>query len=261
MDTIFVTDLDGTLLDHDSYSYAAAQPALDALAAAGIPLVLATSKTAAEVRPLHAALNLGDTPAIVENGAGIIDGAETVEEFSTYTRIRAALDAMPEELRAGFTGFGDLGDRGVVRETGLPLDAAILARRRAYSEPGIWSGTETKLAKFCDHLAAIGITAQQGGRFLTLSEGRTKAEALRAVARRLKAKHVVALGDAPNDAAMLEAADTGIIVRNEHGTPLPPLAGEDEGRILRTVLTGPAGWNAAVLELLGKSDATGKQVS
>ena len=59
----------------------------------------------------------------------------------------------------------------------------------------------------------------------------------------------VALGDAPNDAAMLEAADIGVIVANSHGAAMPRLAGEAEGRITRTEKEGPQGWNHAVLAI------------
>ena len=68
---IVFTDLDGTLLDHESYGYAPALPLLSRLRAAGIPLILASSKTAAEIAPLRADLGFADCPAIVENGAGI----------------------------------------------------------------------------------------------------------------------------------------------------------------------------------------------
>src|SRR5262245_50293684 len=43
------TDLDGTLLDADTYSYEAASPALERLRERGTPLVMVTSKTRAEV--------------------------------------------------------------------------------------------------------------------------------------------------------------------------------------------------------------------
>ena len=32
-------------------------------------------------------------------------------------------------------------------------------------------------------------------------------------------------------------------------TPLPPLAGEADGKIIRTKVAGPAGWNRAILKL------------
>lgn len=66
------TDLDGTLLDHETYSFAPAAEALAALKARGVPLVLASSKTAAEIAELHRALGLGDTPAIVEKRRGAL---------------------------------------------------------------------------------------------------------------------------------------------------------------------------------------------
>ncbi len=40
---LVVTDLDGSLLDHHSFDYTPAQPAIATLEAAGIPLVLASS--------------------------------------------------------------------------------------------------------------------------------------------------------------------------------------------------------------------------
>ena len=69
---IVFSDLDGTLLDHETYSWAAAEPALAALRAQGIPLVLASSKTALEIAPLRAAMGFSHCPAIVENGAGLL---------------------------------------------------------------------------------------------------------------------------------------------------------------------------------------------
>ena len=53
----------------------------------------------------------------------------------------------------------------------------------------------------------------------------------------------VALGDAPNDIAMLEQADFGIIMPNPAHAGLPALAGEAQGRIMRAQTAGPAGWS------------------
>jgi mannosyl-3-phosphoglycerate phosphatase len=49
---------------------------------------------------------------------------------------------------------------------------------------------------------------------------------------------------------MLQAADYGVIIANPHRAPLPPLKTEAKGRILRTTLSGPEGWNNAVLDLV-----------
>lgn len=247
---VVFSDLDGTLLDHETYSFASAQPALDALAKRGVPLVLATSKTAAEVAVLHAALHLGEWPAIVENGAGVYRPGASDADGVAYAALRAALDALSPDLRASYRGFGDMSDAEVAQVTGLPPAFAKLARQRRHSEPGLWLGSDDTRAAFLRALAEQGIHARSGGRFLTLSHGRTKADGLHEIARELNARCTLALGDAPNDTDMLQAADIGVIVRNDHGPGIPELPGEATGIIRRTTLPGPQGWAEAVLAIL-----------
>jgi mannosyl-3-phosphoglycerate phosphatase len=247
---IVFTDLDGTLLDHDSYSPAAAEPALAQLRAAGVPVVLATSKTAAEVAPLRERLGFAHVPAIVENGAGLLEPGTEAPPGDRYKDLRGALDTLPADLRAGFEGFGDWAPEGIADRTGLPPEQAARAAKRKFSEPGLWTGSAADKERFLGALAARGITAREGGRFLTLSFGGTKAERMEEILARYGHPFSVALGDAPNDIEMLERADLGIIVANPHRAPLPPLRGEAEGRIRRTALPGPAGWNDAVLQVM-----------
>lgn len=250
---IVFTDLDGTLLDHDSYSHAAAAPALDKLRAAGVPVVLASSKTAAEIAVLRQELGFDHVPAIVENGAGILPAGSTASTQDTaYQALRAALDALPPPLRAGYQGFGDWGVGGVARETGLPQDQAALATRRQFSEPGLWSGPVDLKPAFLAALAQAGITAREGGRFLTLSFGGTKAAQMDAILAHYGTPFSAALGDAPNDVEMLERADLGIVIANPHRAPLPQLTGEPNGQIRRTELAGPEGWNQAMLDIIAQ---------
>jgi len=254
---IVFTDLDGTLLDHETYSWAPALPALSMLRARGVPVVLASSKTAAEIAPLRDEMRLSHCPAIVENGAGILPaGAGPEDAGADYARIRAALDAVPADLRAGFTGFGDWDADEIARQTGLPPETAALARRRAFSEPGVWSGPAARRAEFLAALESRGISARRGGRFLTLGFGGTKADRMAEIAEALGGGLTVALGDAPNDVEMLETAGRGFIIPNADAPEMPILAGERDGRIRRATKPGPAGWNEVMLTLL--SDATGR---
>ena len=91
------TDLDGSLLDHDDYGFAAAQPALSQLRALHVPLVPATSKTLAELRALAQPLGL-QHPLIVENGCAIClpDGyfplQDNGERSDGYRLLRLAPD-------------------------------------------------------------------------------------------------------------------------------------------------------------------------
>lgn len=247
---VVFTDLDGTLLDHETYSWAPARPALAALKAHGAALVLASSKTAAEIAHLHSALGLGETPAIVENGAGLYEPGKERARAGDHARLCAALSALPQELRRHFKGFSDMNVEEVAAVTGLLAEAAARARARTFSEPGLWLGDSRERTAFIAALAANGIAAREGGRFLTLSFGATKADRMAEIAARLGAGQTLALGDAPNDVEMLETADHGVIIRNDHGPGIPPLAGEATGRITRSTVPGPTGWNAAVLDFL-----------
>lgn len=248
---LIFTDLDGTLLEHGSYSYAPAAEALAQLHIRRIPLILASSKTAAEIAPLHKALNLGDWPAIVENGSGIYDPTSGVSGAdSDYQTVRAALDSLPDRLRRSYRGFGDMSVAEVVEATGLPPEGAALAKTRAFSEPGVWSGTAADETAFLEALAQEGIKGRRGGRFLTLSLGRTKADAMTEIIAQLGAETTIALGDAPNDAEMIAGATYGVWIKNDDAPPVPHDPDADQSRIRYTTESGPTGWNTAILQLL-----------
>ena len=123
------------MLDYQSYDAGPAMPKLARLAAMGAGVILASSKTAAEIALWQERLGLTDWPAIVENGAALAKGPT---DGADYRRLRAALAA----LGAPFRGFGDMDTAEVAALTGLSVEAAGLAKQRAYSEPGLWQGTE-----------------------------------------------------------------------------------------------------------------------
>lgn len=241
------SDLDGTLLDHQSYSWAAAEPALARLRAMNAGLILATSKTAAEVAPLRDEIGFPTWPAIVENGGGLLEPSTPASDAPTeYQRIRDLLRQLPP----GFVGFGDLSAQEVAKVTGLSPVASAQAKQRLFSEPGTWTGTEDDFQAFHRAAEKAGLTLQRGGRFVSLSFGGTKALRVAELIRRYAPAHSVALGDAPNDVEMLQAVDTGIIVANPGAPDLPPLPGEQTGRIRRTEREGPRGWADAINALL-----------
>ena len=67
------TDLDGSLMEHETYSIEAARPALAELADRGITPIFASSKTATEIISIQASSGL-NAPFICENGAAIYGG-------------------------------------------------------------------------------------------------------------------------------------------------------------------------------------------
>jgi hypothetical protein len=57
---IIFTDLDGTLLDHHTYSYVPAMPALERLRETKTPLIMVSSKTRLEIEALRIELDNQD---------------------------------------------------------------------------------------------------------------------------------------------------------------------------------------------------------
>ncbi len=248
---LIVTDLDGTLLDHDSYSFEPASAALATIRERGIPLVLCSSKTRAEMAPLQAELEISG-PFICENGAGICNAGESGDKLEALAPPRAEvlqqLHSLREQEGFSFTGFADMSVQEVADCTGLSVAAAALAAQREFSEPLLWEDSEQNLERFRSLLAARGLTAQQGGRFLSVAGPTDKGAAL----KRLRLRYVnhgpvIALGDSPNDLSMLAAADIAVIIKSARSDSLEPAG---PGRILRTRHPGPSGWQEAMSALL-----------
>lgn len=257
---VIFSDLDGTLLDHKHYSYAPAKPALTKLLEHNIPLILASSKTALELVALRDEMGFSHCPAIVENGAGLLPAGDmSADELdqSGYLKLLRIISAAPQKMREKFSGFADWSLEEIGNKTGLDAPGCKKAAARQFSEPGLWSGTLDELESYKAWLADNGVTLQQGGRFVTHSFGTNKAEHMAHILARYDTPSgsltSLALGDAPNDISMLEAADRGVIVLNPHANPLPVLPGEQRGEIIRTTSPGPQGWNEAVLSYIAQS--------
>ncbi len=264
---IVFTNLDGTLLDHKTYAFDAALPALQKLRDLDVPIILTSSKTVTEIKKLQADLGLS-FPAIVENGAGVfvpddhsgpeIDQAAINSCARGYKLIRAHLDVLEPELRTYFRGFGDLTTLQVAQVTGVSLKDAALARQRRWSEPGIWLGTKEGLETFKVALCQFGLVVAQGGRFLTISSAPGRHELMKRLVACYKKQDVnrdetlvvMALGNAPNDREMLQDADIGVVIPGARGGEMNDVEVNANGVIWRADHAGPAGWNQTVLAAL-----------
>ncbi|PLY10869.1 MAG: hypothetical protein C0626_04350 [Arcobacter sp.] len=84
---LIFTDLDGTLLDHETYDFSEANDMLNFIDKQKIPLIIVTSKTKDEVLELQKKLNIS-MPFIIENGAGIFihknNGFDLIALGKTY---------------------------------------------------------------------------------------------------------------------------------------------------------------------------------
>jgi mannosyl-3-phosphoglycerate phosphatase len=263
---LIFSDLDGTLLDHDTYDWSPARPALGALATRRIMVVLCSSKTRAEMARLASAMHL-DAPLIVENGGGVWlpaswrgtvphdalvvhDGWLVV--LGTHAEVlRRALPDLATAVGAPLRGFGDMDGAEVASRTGLPLETAALARQREFSEPFV-AEDGPDLPPLDATARQHGLRVTRGGRFFHLIGQSDKGNAVRTVSEWLGPRAVgstLGFGDAPNDLPLLQAVDEPVIVPRPDGTPHPDLVAALPSANVAPA-PGPTGWNTAALAWL-----------
>lgn len=255
---LVVTDLDGSLLDHHDYNWDAASEWLARLKQHQIPLVICSSKTAAEIVPLQKKLGISGAPFIAENGACVSPGGDyplADEPGEAYRALCQTLQALQADFR--FEGFHQFSDADVARFTGLTLTEASQSRRRDASEVVLWRDEEARLDDFRAALAVHQLALTQGGRFWhVMPAGSGKGVALQQIQQHM-AQHggrrtTLGLGDGPNDAPMLEQVDYAVVIKGFSKTPVV-LQRTDTAHVYYTTHTGPEGWREGLDYFLAQS--------
>ena len=228
---LLASDLDGTLLLPDETVSDRTRGALAAARAAGITVVLVSGRPPRSLGPIAERIGVGGI-AICANGAVVWDlDSDTMVDWSPLAAelatklVRALRQAIPGAL------FAVELERGFGREAGWS-DGRALASSEALEADALEliTGPVTKLlarhptmafAEVAERArAAVGddaVVTWAGLRLVEISAaGVTKAFALERLCRRLGivASEVVAVGDMPNDLAMLDWAGTGVAVAN-----------------------------------------------
>lgn len=267
---LIFTDLDGTLLNGETYDYQAALPTLAQLALRQIPVIPVTSKTRQEVEALRQAVGLRD-PFIVENGSAVYipkasvpfalpegedEGDYRVLQLGcNYVTARAGLKAIAQDLGRPLKGFGDWTVEQVAQLTGLAAEDAKQAKAREFSEP-FMTPKNVLPEDLRQAVEEMGFRVVLGDRFSHLIGGEAgKGEAVRHLIDLYQSVTpepliTLGLGNSPNDLAMLEVVDHPVILPGENG-PHPQLA--ERGWAVAPAVA-PAGWAQAVETLLARLD-------
>ena len=263
---VIYTDLDGTLLDHDTYSAEEARGVLGDLAVRNVPVIPATSKTFAEVAHFREEMGL-DHAFIVENGAAVYVPMDLnircplgskvfqnywVREFGVRRQALCdVIEALDMPSRHHFKSLNEMRPSEVAEITGLDIESAKRAQIRLYSETIDWRDSAESLEAFSQVLTDIGFAVSQGGRFVHLMGPNHKGIAALWFHNLLKREWTpdlasIAAGDAPNDREMLENADFALVMRNDRGTPLSL---ERTGPTYISQGSGPSAWSAGIQEI------------
>jgi mannosyl-3-phosphoglycerate phosphatase len=264
---LIFTDLDGTLLDEETYDSREAGEALACIRRLKIPLIFCSSKTRAEME-VHRKILANRDPFIVENGGAVfipkgwfdLTGQSHFETETyavialgePYKRIINYFTEIKAETGLRLMGFSDMPPARIALTTGLAIENAALARTREYTEPFMVMGemTETVMIRLDQAVRKRGLRMVRGGRFFHLMGGNDKGKAVQVLKMLYQKKGgtliSIGLGDSPNDFPMLENVDYPVLVRrasNQVSVPSRPAVHYTSG-------IGPRGWNEAVLLLL-----------
>ena len=272
---VVLTEVGGCLVDHVDLSHAAADAALDRLKQAGVPVVLCSSKTRAELERLRQELGLND-PFISENGGALFapigafrfplsgragrDSHDVVEFGKPHREVLEVLRRVAAREGVPVSTFSDMSVQDVADECGLTLAAARLAKLREYDEPyRVVTSDPAARPRLCKALRSAGLRCANGGRYDHVTSGSNKGLAAvflrRCYERQWGHVTTVGLGDAVNDVELLKAVDVPVVVRGPDAEATAELAAQIRGAHV-TAAIGPAGWSEAVVAILDGQQGT-----
>jgi mannosyl-3-phosphoglycerate phosphatase len=267
---IIFTDLDGTLLDRKNYDFKPALPALRILQEKGIPLILTSSKTRAEIEVYRKKIENGH-PFVSENGGAVFipkgyfsfpfpyDREAShyfILELGTfYPVIVKILESVRKETGIKITGFSGMTEKELTSLSGLTPEEAALAKQREYDEPFIVEGGNSEVEIVKRKVEEKGMNYVWGGKFHHLLGKNDKGKAVEILKELYENQFfsisTVGIGDSLNDLPMLMAVDHPIFLKEKESPP-----GNHSFNMKNlTVLdgAGPLIWNEAVLDLLRRS--------
>lgn len=269
MQKIIFTDLDGTLLDGDTYSYEVSLPYIKQVKSLGIPIIFCTSKTKSENEYYQQRLNIYD-PFIIENGGAIyiphgyfdfsvkdlVQGYNLSEEDRyivivlgvKYDYLTEVLRKIREEKGWRITGFSDMTVEEVAEDAGLSLDMAKLAKEKMYNESFKFEEGREKEDELKKEVEKYDLKLAKGGRYYNIiGKNAGKGKAVTILSNIFKKKYgdiqTIGIGDSFNDKSMLEVVDISVLVKNKEGVWSSDVK---VGNLHRIDGKGPVGWVKAI---------------
>ncbi|SNZ03585.1 glucosyl-3-phosphoglycerate phosphatase [Persephonella hydrogeniphila] len=259
---VIFTDLDGSLLNHEDYSYKDAIPSLERIKKLKIPLIFTSSKTRVEIELLQKEIGIKE-PFIVENGAAVFfpekyrnfrlnlpkfNGYRIMKLGKEYSYIRKFISQIKKIIP--IKGFGDMSVEEIAKLTDLPIERARYAKMREFTEPFIIED-ESKLSILKKEAEKYGLKITKGGRFYHLiGKDQDKGKAVKLTSQIFKENlgdiKTVGIGDSKNDISMLEVVDIPVLI--------PKFNMEYENiwlpNLIKASFPGSKGWNEVVWRLI-----------
>ena len=265
MKFLIFSDLDGTFLNHHTYSYGSLKNYINNLDLE-FELIFVTSKTFEEILNIQNKIEINH-PFIAENGACIFFPPgylkltrNTQENFfihkSYYCYKMSNLKS--EDLINSFSDlkkkykfcfYSELSNKSLCELTNLKLRDAKNSKNRLFTNPIFWKDTNEQMLNFKSDVMKIkkGLKILKGGRFFHISDNYNKAKAVTNFIKIIKSISndrflTVSLGDSENDICMLESTHYSCIVKREENK----ISLKKKDNIYFSKTEAPDGWRESM---------------
>ena len=264
---LIFSDLDGTFLHHQNYSYGNNDLVIEKLKKNNHQIIFNSSKTYSEIKLILKKLKLTMMPFSSENGAilylpkKIFKKINKSQSFEEYWKINLTsknshkwykiLKKLKKDFQ--FEMISELSKKNILNLTNLKNIENML--NRDASQIIIWKDNKKNFNRF-KKIIKINLkgAVNQGGRFIQISSVCNKRIATKEICHIYQKsfrdkfyKSVVALGDSNNDRDMLNFAKYSCVIKNKF-TPLLKLKSSKKN-IYHSKKEAPLGWSDSLMYL------------
>ena len=227
---LIFTDLDGSLLDRDTFKFDKILQYIKDLISKGIFIIPNSSKTKNEIDSFNKELD-EDLPFIVENGAAIYNlnliNASFPEKISLSREISEILDIFNNKISKKYKSkckfIKNLTSDKQLQIFGQSKEKVKLSMKREYSIPLLYDGSKAEKVDLIKSVNNAGLSLHEGGRLINLCDKISKSQAMKHVVKIFKkiSKEkliTIGVGDNFNDLDMLKNSDIPCLVFNDKFT-------------------------------------------
>ncbi len=269
---IIFTDLDGSLLELESYNHTIAEEKVTELSRQGIPIIFCSSKTFAEQRYYQKFYNLS-APMIIENGAAVAIPQSYHPYFNNLPHtfiddhllfsfaegsqfILENIDRIRKKLDLKLFGYNDLTLSEISSITQLSEMELTRTTQRLFSETLLVGDfTSPNFKKMRQLLFEVNLQCTPGSKFYTITGiSSNKGKAINWLTHHYKQItssqfSTIGIGDSFNDLSMLTEVDRPFLVQKPDKT----WADIDIPMSAKIEKIGPFGWNEIIEHHVGFS--------
>ena len=258
---LIFTDLDGSILDRDTFKFDQIKQYMKKVLNSGILIIPNSSKTESEIVEFNQ--ELGENLAYISENGSVINGLNILNsnfpDKIILSREKEELieifkKNVPENLQNKCKFISNLNKKNQMGIFSLSDNKLKNALKRKYTAPFLLEGGKSERIELLKILKKKSLTLQEGGRVINLCDNVNKVKSMKKILKIYKKIQsnikVIAVGDNYNDLDMLKNCDLPCLVFNDQFK-------EDQINIDNLIISNrpsPDGWADVIKKALVKLD-------